>query len=145
MLILSKRSGNKDNTPLPAVPILDPSVQRTRLAWLYWIRVGFAALGGFISGALGLVTPISGNSSSIWTNLKDNIVSPNAYDAFYVAFFLFLLTWYLARSTFLKGIAPKDKNRLFTQGIGSYIMMFIFSWILLNTYHFCTLLNACHI
>jgi hypothetical protein len=130
---------------MPAVPPLDPSVQRQRLAWLYWIRVGFGALGGLISAIAGLVTPTAPPSENIWQDLKNNVANPNAYDALYVAFFLFLLTYYLARTTFLKGISPKDKNRLITQGIGSYIMMFIFSWIIFNTYNFCTLLNACHV
>jgi hypothetical protein len=131
---------------VPAVPPLDPSVQRRKLAQLYWMRVGFAALAGFGSGALGLVTPLaSGTSSSLWTSLKDNIANPNAYYGFYIAIFVYLLTYYMAKYTLLKGIAPKDKNRLITQGIGSYVMMFIFSWIVFNTYHFCTLLGACHI
>jgi hypothetical protein len=124
---------------------MDPSVQRRMLGYLYWIRVGFAAVGGFISGVLGLVTPLTGGSGDIWSNLKDNIANPNAYDALYIAIFLFLGTYYLAKLTILKDINPKDKNRLITQGIGSYVMMFIFSWILFNTYHFCTLLGACHI
>lgn len=108
--------------------------------------MGFAALGGAVSGMLGLVTPTSPiDTTSIWQNLKENVANPNAYDALYIAIFLFIGTYYLAKYTILKGISPKDKNRLITQGIGSYVMMFIFSWILFNTYHFCTLLNACHI
>jgi hypothetical protein len=121
---------------------MDPSLQRVMLGRLYWIRVGFAALGGFISGMIGLVTPTSG--SNVWTQLKDNVANPNAYYGAYIAIIIFFLTYYLAKYTILKGIAPKDKNRLITQGIGSYIMMFIFTWILFNTYHFCTLLGACH-
>ncbi len=144
-LILAKPSKPSSNNAVPAVPPLDPSVQRRRLAWLYWIRVGFAALGGFISGIAGLVTPLASSSSDLWTNLKDNIANPNAYYGFYIAIIIYFATYYLAKYTLLKGIAPKDKNRLITQGIGSYIMMFIFSWILFNTYHFCTLLSACHV
>jgi hypothetical protein len=123
---------------------MDPSLQRKRLGQLYWIRIGIAALGGFLAGIVGLVTPVAPPASDIWTQLKNNIANPNAYDGLYIAFFLYLLTYYIARTYTLKGIAPKDKNRLITQGIGSYIMMFIFTWILFNTYNFCTMLNACH-
>jgi len=124
---------------------MDPSLQRRMLGRLYWIRLGFAALGGFISGLVGLVTPLSSTGDpNIWTNLKDNIANPNAYYGAYIAIIIFLFTYYLARYSILKGINPKAKNRLFTQGIGSYVMMFIFSWILFNTYHFCILLNTCH-
>ena len=117
------------------------------LGRLYWIRVGFAAAGGFFSGLVGLVTPVTSNpnTTTLWNNLKDNVANPYAYYGAYIAIFIFLITYYLARYSILKGINPKDKNRLITQGIGSYIMMFIFSWILFNTYHFCILLNACHV
>ncbi|HYB04065.1 MAG TPA: hypothetical protein VED17_06365 [Nitrososphaerales archaeon] len=132
--------------PLPTVPPMDPSLQRKMLGRLYWIRVGFAAVGGFFSGLVGLVTPVTSNpnTTTLWNNLKNNVANPNAYYGAYIAIFVFLITYYLARYSILKGINPKDKNRLITQGIGSYIMMFIFSWILFNTYHFCMLLNVCH-
>ncbi|HYB03913.1 MAG TPA: hypothetical protein VED17_05605 [Nitrososphaerales archaeon] len=133
--------------PSPTVPPMDPSLQRKMLGRLYWIRVGFAAAGGFFSGLVGLVTPVTSNpnTTTLWNNLKDNVANPYAYYGAYIAIFIFLITYYLARYSILKGINPKDKNRLITQGIGSYIMMFIFSWILFNTYHFCILLNACHV
>lgn len=138
---------SRNNSAVPAVPPMDPSLQRRMLGRFYWIRVGFAALAGFLSYLSGLLTPLASNvaSSTLWSDLKDNIANPNAYYGFYIAIIIFFVTYYLGKYTILKGINPKDKNRLITQGIGSYIMMFIFSWILLNTYHFCTLLGACHI
>jgi hypothetical protein len=132
------------NNALPAIPPLDPSIQRKMLGRLYWIRVGFGAVGGFLAGLAGLVTPLEPVATDIWTQLKDNVANPNAYYGLYIAVIIYFVTYYLAKYTLLKGIAPKDKNRLITQGIGSFIMMFIFTWILFNTYHFCTLLSACH-
>jgi len=125
---------------------MDPSLQRKMLGRFYWIRVGLAALGGFLAGLVGLVTPLAtSNSTTLWNNLKENIANPNAYYGAYIAIFIFLLTYYIGKYSILKGINPKDKNRLITQGIGSYVMMFIFTWIVVNTYHFCTLLAACHV
>jgi hypothetical protein len=123
---------------------MDPSLQRRMLGRFYWIRVGFGALAGFLSGLIGLLTPVAPVTQDMWDNLKNNIANPNAYYALYIAIGLFLVTFYIAKYSILKGINPKDKNRLITQGIGSYIMMFLFTWILFNTYNFCTLLQACH-
>jgi hypothetical protein len=106
--------------------------------------VGFGALGGFLSGILGLLTPIA-NSPSVLTSTNQIIVNPNAYYGIYIAIVIYFVSYYFAKYTILKGIAPKDKNRLFTQGIGTYIMMFIFTWILFNTYNYCILFSACHI
>jgi len=121
----------------PAIPPLDPSIQRQRLGWLAWFRVGFGALAGFVAGAIGLVTP-----ATITSGFSAN---QNAYYGFYIAIIVFLASYYFAKYTILKGIAPKDKNRLITQGIGSFIMMFIFTWILINTAHYCLLFSACHV
>jgi hypothetical protein len=126
------------NSGVPAIPPLDPSVQRQRLGWLAWFRVGFGALAGIIAGVAGFVTPVSVTAGLTTAN-------PNAYYGFYVAIIVFLASYYFAKYSILKGIAPKDKNRLFTQGIGSFIIMFVFSWILFNTAHYCLLFSACHI
>jgi len=89
---------------------------------------------------MGFVSPLTYSDVSS----KTVLLNPNAYNGLFVAFFLYFFTYYYARSILLKGIAAKDKNRLITQGIGSYIMMFIFTWIVFNTFHFCTLFSACH-
>ena len=109
-----------------------------RLAWLAWLRVGFGALAGFAAGAIGLVTPLTVSSGLVNPN-------PNAYYGFYIAIIVFLASYYFAKYTILKGIAPKDKNRLITQGIGSFIIMFIFMWIVVNTAHYCLLFSVCHV
>ena len=97
---------------------------------LAWLRVGFGALAGVIAGIAGFVTPVSVAAGLATAN-------QNAYYGFYVAIIVFLGSYYLAKYRILKGIAPKDKNRLITQGIGSFIIMFIFTWILINTLHYC--------
>ncbi|MDA4111862.1 MAG: hypothetical protein OK439_04945 [Thaumarchaeota archaeon] len=132
------------NAGVPSVPPLDPSTQRQRLARLAWYRVGFGALAGFLASVLGLVTPTVA-SPDVITSLKNNIANPNAYYGIYIAIIIFLASYYFAKYSVLKGIAPKDKNRLITQGIGTYIMMFIFTWILFNTFNYCTLFAACHL
>jgi len=91
-----------------------------------------------------LLTPTVA-SSSVADELSKNIANPNAYYGIYVAILIYFVSYYFAKYTILKGIAPKDKNRLLTQGVGTYIMMFIFTWILFNTYNYCILFSACHV
>jgi hypothetical protein len=133
---LNSRPTKNSGIP-PAIPPIDPSLQRQKLAFLAWLRVGFGALAGLIAGIAGFVTPVSVAAGLATAN-------QNAYYGFYVAIIVFLGTYYLAKYRILKGIAPKDKNRLITQGIGSFIIMFIFTWVLINTLHYCLLFTACH-
>lgn len=106
---------------MSATPPTDPKIWRQKLGQLAWIRVGLGALSGLLSGLLGFVT------------IGLTTANPNAYYGFYVAFFVYVLSYYLAKYVLIKQVDPKNKNKLITQGIGSYIMMFIFVWILFNT------------
>lgn len=117
----------------PTAPSIDPALQRQRLAWLAWIRVGLGGLGGLLSGLLGFVT------------LSPESPNPNAVYGLYIAILFYIVSYYFARNVWVKGIAHKDRNKLITQGIGSYVMMFLFVWIIYNTYNYCAIVNACHL
>lgn len=112
---------------------MDPARQRSRLALLAWLRVGFGALSGLIAGVLQFVTT------------TPETVNSNAYYGIYIAVIVYIASYYLARNVLVKGIATKDRNKLFTQGIGSFIMMFLFVWIMYNTYNYCILYHSCFI
>lgn len=116
----------------PSMPPMDPALQRQRLSQLAWMRVGFGALAGLINGFLSLDT------------LKLGVVNSNAYYGIYVGVLIYIGSYYFAKNNWVKGINPKDKNKLFTQGIGSFVMMFLFSWIAYNTYYACSFLASCH-
>lgn len=76
------------------------------LGRLYWIRVGLAAVGGSFAGVVGLVTPAAAN---LWNYLKPS-ANPNAYYGAYIAIFIFLITYYIARYSLLKGIESKGQE-----------------------------------
>jgi hypothetical protein len=98
------------------------------------MRVGFGAAAGIVAGLLNFLT------------LQPPTVNPNAYYGIYIGIIVYIGSFYFAKYSWVKGINPKDKNKLITQGIGSYVIMFIFSWIMFNTYHFCMVLfNNCHL
>jgi len=96
---------------------MDPKVYKHKLAILAWGRMGLAVIAGLLSGLLGL-TSSSGE---------------NAYYGAYIAVLMYFLSYYWAKYSVLKGIDPKNKNKLITQGIGTFIMIFLFTWVVYNT------------
>jgi hypothetical protein len=129
---LASRPPGKSSGITPGSPPLDPALQRQKLSRLAWLRVGFGAVAGIAAGLAGFVTLLPPANS-------------NAYYGIYVGILVYIASYYYAKYSLVRGINPKDRNKLFTQGIGSYVIMFIFSWIIFNTYHFCLFFNACHI
>ncbi len=105
----------------PGTPSIDPKFLRQRLSILAWARVGLGALAGVLAGAFNFLTLTPANPNQ------------QAYYGLYLAVIVYLLSYYLAKYWLVPGIPARDKNKLITQGIGSFIMMFLFVWILYNT------------
>jgi hypothetical protein len=122
-----KDDGFKDDRlPADSIQPMDPKLLRSKLQRLAWIRVGLGALAGLISGVLGLIT--IPDPSQNYLNFN-----PNAYVGIYLAIFVYILSYYLAKYGMGIVLPEKSKNKLITQGIGGYFMMFLFFWILYNT------------
>jgi hypothetical protein len=105
----------------PGSQPVDTKFLKQRLSLLHWIRVGLGGLSGLLAGVLGFLTTNPLNPSS------------NAYYGLYIAAIVYILSYYLARYFIVRDIPQRDRNKLFTQGIGSFVMMFLFVWILYNT------------
>lgn len=69
-------------------------------------------LAGFLAGVLGLFD----------------------YRGVLLAFVLYLATYYLARYVWEVNVPAKESRKLVTSGLGSFIMLFLFVWILSYTY-----------
>jgi len=84
------------------------------------------ALAGGVAGFLNLLS------------LKGyNLVNPSAYYGALVGIFIYIISYYLAKGMLNINLLPTDKNKAITQGMLGYVMIFLFIWILYNT--FCTL------
>ncbi len=46
---------------------------------------------------------------------------------------IYLLTYYGARYTWYRKLEPSKLGKVYSTGIGSYVMLFLFTWILLVT------------
>jgi hypothetical protein len=88
----------------------------TPLDKVYWIRVAAGALTGIFSTLLGFLS----------TNPTE------AYKGVILALAIYALTSYAARYYLFKNLGA-SLRKIYTHGIGSFIMLFLFTWILLNT------------
>jgi hypothetical protein len=116
-----KRGGT--GTPPSAEPPIDRAFIRHQLGILAWIRVGLGALSGFLAGFLPF-----GNPGVLY--------STNSYADIYFAVFIYIASYYLAKYGLRIRLPYKDRNKLITQGIGGFIMIFLFIWILYSTFCF---------
>lgn len=83
---------------------------------LFWLRVGMGVLAGSLSAIIG---NNQAESSRVALGFGTMIV-------------LFVISYVIAKSMRIP-ILPTDKKKLITTGYGSYFLMFIFCWILVNT------------
>jgi len=84
---------------------------------LFWLRIGFALIGGAI--ATFLFEGIEDSEEHRWSSIIFMIV-------------LFIVTCFIAKG--MKINFPKsDRKKLVTTGIGSYIFLYLFAWIMTYT------------
>lgn len=98
------KASKPDNSAAKARPL--PAFDK-----LYWMRLGSAALGGVIAE---LIAPDWG------TGLSLGII-------------VYLLTFYVARFTWYKGGDRQVQGKVYTTGIGGFILLFLFTWMLFFT------------
>ena len=82
---------------------------------IYWLRVFLGTAAGFLSGHLGFLETQPGR-------------------AVMLAIALYFASYYIARRVIYVNVPPQEMRKLAINGIGSYSMLFLFSWILYNTW-----------
>ncbi len=82
---------------------------------VFWMRAAIGALTGLFLGLLTAVFGIGGENG------------------IFLGMLMYILTYYLARFTVSAQIPPKEARKLVTTGLGSFIMLVLFVWILVNT------------
>jgi cation transport ATPase len=101
----------------PAVSEEQQNITKKRTNMLFWLRIGFALIGGAI--ATFLFEGIEDTEEHRWSSIIFMIV-------------LFIITCFIAKG--MKINFPKsDRKKLVTTGIGSFIFMYLFAWIMTYT------------
>jgi hypothetical protein len=103
--------------PTPVISEEQQNITKKRTNMLFWMRFGFAIIGGAI--ATFLFEEIDGNEERRWSSIIFMIV-------------LFIITCFIAKG--MKINFPKaDRKKLVTTGIGSFIFLYLFAWIMTYT------------
>jgi len=84
---------------------------------VFWLRVGLGVLAGTISAIIG----------STMLHAHDR-----AYTGLGIVIVLFIISYGIAKALRIP-LPSADKRKLIMTGIGSYFLMFLVSWILVNT------------
>jgi len=82
---------------------------------LYWLRIACGIGAGVLAEYVWTI-PVVG-----WAN------------AAAVGVLVYLVTFYGARYGWYRKLEPSKLGKVYTTGVGSYVMLFIFTWILLAT------------
>ena len=105
---------SKDNPTGPSAQTEESKI-KAGLDKLFWLRVGLAVLAGTLSALIG--NPMQSHKGFLGLGIM---------------IILFIVSIGIAKSMKIP-ILPTEKKKLITTGYGSYILMFIFSWILVTT------------
>ena len=101
----------------PVISEQQQNITKKRTNMLFWLRFAFALIGGAI--ATFLFEEIEGDEERRWSSIIFMIV-------------LFIITCFIAKG--MKINFPKsDRKKLVTTGMGSYVFLYLFAWILTYT------------
>ena len=93
------------------------NIIKKRTNTLFWMRIAFALIGG--TAATFLFDEIGDREEKRWSSITFMIV-------------LFIVTCFIAKG--MKISFPKsDRKKLVTTGIGSYVFLYLFAWIMTHT------------
>ena len=105
------------DTSAPSVSSQEEILTKKRTNVLFWMRIAFALIGGAI--ATFAFDSIEDSEEKRWTSIIFMIV-------------LFVVTCVIAKGMKIN-FSRADRKKLVTTGIGSYIFLYLFAWILSYT------------
>ena len=97
---------------------------------MFWFRAGLGALGGTFSELLTgckVVLTAPGAGTCV------NGLKPDYSTGILIALMLFLLSYYFLKATFGKRFDKNQQGKIYTTGLGSFVLLYVFSWVLLFT------------
>jgi hypothetical protein len=119
----NKKQPNPDDSKKTDLPPTEPVVDETdkgttqkKIDKLFWIRVSLAVIGGI--SATFLLEPLEGEERR-WASIGMMIV-------------IFIITVGIAKGMHIQ-LPSSDRKKIITTGIGSYIFIYLFMWILSYT------------
>jgi hypothetical protein len=103
----------------------------TDLDKIFWLRTALGAIGGsaaeLLTGCKVLIPPPATGGACV------NGLVPDYSTGILLGLFLFLASYYFLKVTVGKRFEKDQQGKIYTTGLGSYALLFIFSWVLLYT------------
>lgn len=84
--------------------------------------MGLAAVGGLLAEVVTTATNGSGA-----------VVSADWSTGLMIGLIFYFISYYLARFTWYRGVNREGQGKVYSTGIGGFILVFLFAWILLFT------------
>ena len=120
----SKSKIEPESIDTPDIPSAEPvvseeqqNITKKRTNVLFWMRFAFAIIGGAI--ATFVFDGIADSEEKRWSSIIFMII-------------LFIVTCFIAKG--MKINFPKsDRKKLVTTGMGSYVFLYLFAWIMTHT------------
>lgn len=107
---------SNDSEPTEPISQEGKSEKDKKLDRLFWLRVAFAVIAGTL--ATFIFEDIEGEERR-WASIVFMII-------------IFIVTIFIAKSMKMQ-LPSSDRKKIVTQGIGSYIFLYLFVWILTYT------------
>jgi hypothetical protein len=102
----------------------------TDLDRIFWSRAALGAVGGTLSELLtGCKVVVSGQTAG---TCEGGLV-PDYSTGIIIGLFLFLGSYYLIKLTIGKKFPKADQGKIYMTGLGSYALLYIFTWVFLYT------------
>ncbi len=98
---------------------------------MYWFRTGLGVLGGglaeLLTGCKVILPPAANAGTCVGSAVPDYSTGILVWVG------LYLLSFYLIKWTYGKKLDKDEQRKIVTTGIGSFILLFIFTWVILFT------------
>ena len=114
----SKETTNNSKEPSKVPPVSDvvKRAKDKKLSTLFWMRIALAIIAG--AATTFLLEDIEGEERR-WTSIGFMII-------------VFLASIIVAKGMNMQ-LPPSDRKKIVTQGIGSYVFLYLFTWIVTYT------------
>ena len=116
---IETKSTDTSETP-PTEPVVSEeqkNIIKKRTNTLFWMRFGFALIGG--ASATFLFEEIDGSEERRWISIGFMIV-------------IFIATCFIAKGMNIN-FPKSDRKKLVTTGMGSFVFLYLFAWIMTYT------------
>ncbi|MFQ5940515.1 MAG: hypothetical protein ACE5KA_02295 [Nitrososphaerales archaeon] len=84
---------------------------------IFWMRIGFGIIAGIVAGAVGYLS-----------------FNPEAFKGIGIGFMIYFASYIVARFFMGRNLPPTDYRKMVTTGMAGYVFMFMFVWIMYNTF-----------